>query len=103
MTSNRSEIKFGVPQGSILGPLLFIIYMNDIIKSSDLLAFLLVADDNTLCNSNSCFNDLIKSTNIELDKVSSWFSGNMLSLNVKKTKFMMFGTNLSPNLILVSF
>lgn len=90
----QSSLKYvtcGVPQGSILGPLLFILYINDIIKCSTLLKFVLFADDTNLFYSNGCMNDLISTVNLELAKLSEWFRCNKLYLNVKKTNFILFG------------
>ena len=70
---NFLNISTGVTQGSILGPLLFIIYMNDIHKSSNLFDFILFADDTTLIRKNIIYNtDII---NAELSKLSIWFKG----------------------------
>ena len=80
----------GVPQGSILGPLLFLIYINDIINSSQLLNFILFADDTNIFYSHKCMNTLINTLNTELSKVSLWFKCNKLSLNIDKTCFMHF-------------
>ena len=88
--SNFSGIKCGVPQGSILGPLLFIIYINDIVNSSTLLTFIMFADDTNLFASNKNLDILIKENNIEVDKVSLWLKINKLSLNIKKTQFILF-------------
>ena len=88
--SSYSNITCGVPQGSILGPLLFLIYINDIINSSHLLNFILFADDTNIFYSHKCMNTLITTLNIELAKVSLWFKCNKLSLNVDKTCFMHF-------------
>ena len=98
VSSSIREIETGVPQGSILGPLLFIIYMNDIHTVSDNLNFILYADDTTLsspmcsftrgCNGNI---ELISTLiNSELNKIADWLAVNKLSLNVQKTKFMIF-------------
>ena len=98
VSSSVREIETGVPQGSILGPLLFIIYMNDIHTVSDNLNFILYADDTTLsspmCSFTRGCNDNIEqistSINSELNKIADWLVVNKLSLNVQKTKFMIF-------------
>ena len=80
----------GVPQGSILGPLLFLIYMNDLVNVSDLLQYILFADDTNIFYSHNDYSSLITNLNIELPKLSLWFRSNMLSLNVSKTNFIHF-------------
>jgi hypothetical protein len=88
--SDTRIIKCGVPQGSILGPLLFILYINDIVNVSDLCSLILFADDTNIFLSNNNLKSLIDTANIELAKFSTWFKANKLSLNVKKTNFIIF-------------
>ena len=80
----------GVPQGSILGPLLFLIYINDIENCSNILSFVLYADDtNALC-SNSCLKTLADIIQKEMNKIVEWLNANKLSINPSKTKFIIF-------------
>ena len=89
--SATTSVIYGVPQGSILGPLLFLIYINDIVKCSKILHLILFADDTNLTYSNLNFQVLVKTVNDELKKLSVWFEANKLSLNVKKTQIIIFG------------
>ena len=77
-------ISRGVLQGSVLGPLLCLSYVNDIHRSSTLLSFILFADDTNIFNSHSDINTLIPATNEELMKVAECLRANKLSLNIKK-------------------
>ena len=89
-TKDFLSITCGVPQGSILGPLLFLIYVNDLSRASSLLTEIMFADDTNLFMSNSNIKQLFSDMNIELAKVSTWFKANRLSLNVDKTKWTLF-------------
>ena len=97
-SSSMKLLTTGVPQGSILGPLLFIIYMNDIHTVSDNLNFILYADDTTFTSPLCSFtyggyhdiNRVSTLINSEITKISEWLSVNKLSLNANKTKFMIF-------------
>ena len=82
-------IRCGVPQGSILGPLFFIIYFNDLCDASRLES-ILFADDTNLFISEKDPVTLNNTLNSELNKLSAWFAANKLSLNISKTKFMVF-------------
>ena len=88
--SKLNYIKCGVPQGSILGPLLFLVYINDIILSSNTLKFTLFADDTSLFYSHKNKSEASNILNTELSKISLWLSANKLSLNVKKSKLLVF-------------
>ena len=88
--SDMEFISHGVPQGSILGPLLFLLYINDIAQSSKILQFYLFADDTTIFHSHKNPKTLESIINNELLHVTDWLIANKLSLNVKKTKVLLF-------------
>jgi Reverse transcriptase (RNA-dependent DNA polymerase) len=90
--SDRQMITFGIPQGSILGPLLFILYINDIVNCSKLLHFILFADDTNLFLSDKNLSVLLSKANLELSKLSTWFIANGLTLNASKTNYILFGS-----------
>ena len=93
--SSSAPVPCGVPQGSLLGPLLFITYINDIQMSSDRLSFILFADDSNLFFSHSNPNHLLNTINTELIQVSDWIKANKLSLNVQKTNYMIYSNTIS--------
>ena len=88
--SGLLSITCGVPQGSILGPLLFLIYVNDLCKASNRLNCIMFADDTNLFLSHKDVKQLFSSMNVELEKISNWFKANKLSLNTDNTKFTLF-------------
>ena len=88
--SNLETITYGVPQASVLGPLLFLIYINDIPKSSTVLNFHLFADDTSIFYSHKNLEQLEFILNTELNHVSNWLKANKLSLNVAKSNLLLF-------------
>ena len=95
INSEMYPVQVGVPQGSILGPLLFIIYLNDLPNACKLFQPIIYADDNTLYGSLKCFGDLNEKSiseniNNELQDINTWLKLNKLSLNTSKTKYIVF-------------
>ena len=90
MNSDKLRIKCGVPQGSILGPLLFIIYINDLVNASGKLFPLMYADDTSLYITGNDLYNLVSSVNNELHKVVTWMRANKLSVNIDKTCYIIF-------------
>ena len=89
-SSDMKLITCGVPQGSILGPLMFLLYINDISSVSSILFSILFADDTTLFYSSKNLQELSDVINNELSKMMEWLNANRLSLNIDKTNFMIF-------------
>ena len=88
--SKPDLITHGVPQGSILGPTLFLIYINDLPLVSSVLKFILYADDTTLLYSYPSAVNPSATLQTELNKVSNWLYSNQLKLNTKKTQAIIF-------------
>ena len=88
MSSALKDITPGVPQG----PLLFILYINDLTMSYKILKFILFADDTNFSYSGKNIVELLAAVNIEMEHVSTWFRANMLSVNIKKHNYILFGS-----------
>ena len=91
--SNIRNLKYGVPQGSILGPLLFIIYINDLPNIDTAIHFIMYADDANIIITGSNIHEIKAKAETLLIQLSNWVSSNSLKLNVKKTHFMIFSNS----------
>ena len=95
LKSSSHAVTCGIPQGSVLGPLLFNIYLNDILEASTKFDFILYADDTTLTSTLKNFGKLTdvasleRELNEEISKVHCWLLSNKLTLNTAKCKFMI--------------
>ena len=99
--SSLKPVSCGVPQGSILGPILFLLYINDLPNSTNLLKFILFADDTNLFYSSKDQKEATSVINRELRSVSEWMNCNKLSVNLKKTCYMIFSNKdvVSSNIV----
>ena len=95
-SSEIKSITCGVPQGSVLGPLLFLIYINDLPNISKKLKFFLFADDTNIFYQCPNLEDLQRTLNRELKKLSLWLNANRLALNISKTNFVIFAAKNKP-------
>ena len=95
-SSDLATITCGVPQGSVLGPLLFLLYINDLPNISKILKFYLFADDTNIFYQSPDLDSLQTTMNRELKKLSFWLNANRLALNISKTNFVIFAARNKP-------
>ena len=89
--SDRGQVECGVPQGSVLGPLFFILYVNDMVKASGEMQLVMFADDTNIFVEGKNHLELFRKVNQGLEELSRWFRCNKLTLNLKKTEYVYFG------------
>ena len=94
--SDFKLISAGVPQGSVLGPILYLIYVNEIPKITDVFSTCLFADDTTLIFQNKNKYDLFNQCDLGVNLFHSWCCANRLSINISKTNMMLFSNVLKP-------
>jgi len=88
--SDLQDINISVLQGSILGVILFVIFINDLHNASNVALQVLFADDNSGFTAHKNLEELNKITNTELDKICSWYTANKLAIHPAKSKFILF-------------
>jgi len=100
--SEDNAITLGVPQGSILGPLLFLIYLNDLPNISESAKFYLLADDTAIIVKGNTYDDLQNQINCLIPQLTNWFINNRLSLNPSKTCFQLYSLFTNQQSITIS-
>ena len=96
VNGSKSEylpVTCGVPQGSVLGPLLFLLFINDIVNSCPAAKLIIFADDTSVFLSNKKFDQLLIETESTLKQLMEWFEANRLTLNTSKSNFIIFRTS----------
>lgn len=96
MRSPLAKLRYGVPQESILGPLLFLLYINDIVNIPQTPNIILYADDTNVFFTGSCLDSIERETNNWLEQLHLWLGSNRLELNTAKTKYIIFRAKNKP-------
>ena len=95
--SKLRDVKTGVPQGSTIGPLLFLIFVNDLPLVSNQVTFTLFADDTVLTAHSQDITQTAKTVQLVLNKIAAWCRNNKLTLNASKTEYVIYGTKTRKN------
>ena len=95
--SGLKTMKHGVPQGSVLGPLLFLLYINDFTNCLHYTSSIMYADDTTIYKSGKCISKLCNILENDLNNIVEWFNLNFLTLNIEKTIFTVFSYRHIPS------
>ena len=97
-----NQVHMGVPQGTVLGPLLFLVYVNDISSSIPDTFLSMYADDSSVVVTGKTVHEAVVKLNICLNKLSHWFEVNRLVINTSNSAVMIFGTKIQPVLLKIS-
>ena len=97
--SNTKTVNCGVPQGSVLGPLLFLVYVNDIGNIFNFSNHYLYADDTVIFRSGLNIDEIVNELQRDLCDFGTWCKSNKLTINTKKSNFVIYGTNQKINRI----
>jgi hypothetical protein len=91
-TSFIHPVSSGIPQGSLLGPIIFILFINDLPNCASFIKYIMYADDTTLLLSDSNLSNLYHNANSALSLAVTWFEDNRLNINAAKTNYLLFSS-----------